>query len=223
MQDETIPEHRQRQGARRPWFPIDRPSETSVPYGYCQCGCGELAPIARQTRSERGQIAGQPTNYCRGHNNRGRSPYDLHSYDIVDLGYASPCWRYAREPASFGYCQIRMPDGSIQMAHRAFYEQEYGPIPGGMTLDHLCHTDTSACAGGRLCEHRRCVNPRHMEVVSRGDNARRRRGVMLDAGLVREIRVLLEGGQCVADIARIYDVGVGSIYHIKRGTAWADV
>ncbi len=212
---------KQRQGARRPWFAVDRDIE--VPYGFCHCGCGERAPLATQTRSERGQVAGEPVKYCRGHNNRGRSPYDFDTYDVIDLGYTSPCWRFRREPQSFGYCQFRLSDGSVQMAHRAFYEREHGPIPGDLTLDHLCHTDTSACPGGRSCEHRRCVNPAHMEIIGRGDNARRGRCVKLDAPKVIEIRALLGAGRRVEDIATAYEVTVGAIYHIRRGTTWTNV
>ncbi len=38
----------------------------------CQCGCGELAPIATQTRSNLGHITGQPIKFINGHNARGR-------------------------------------------------------------------------------------------------------------------------------------------------------
>lgn len=40
------------------------------------------------------------------------------------------------------------------------------------TLDHLCHT-FSDCMLGDLCPHRLCVNPAHLEVVSRNENTRR--------------------------------------------------
>jgi len=43
------------------------------------------------------------------------------------------------------------------MAHRAVYESERGPIPEGMTLDHLCR-------------NRGCVNPDHLEPVTNREN-----------------------------------------------------
>ena len=45
-------------------------------------------------------------------------------------------------------------------AHKWYYEQLLGPVPTGMDLDHLCRV-------------RRCVNPDHLEPVSRKENLRR--------------------------------------------------
>ena len=53
--------------------------------------------------------------------------------------------------------------GSNRFAHRWAYEQLVGPIPEGMTLDHLCYT-------------RNCVRPEHLEPVTSGENVRRSRG-----------------------------------------------
>lgn len=39
----------------------------TVPKGYCQCGCGQLAPVSTQTRTERGQVVGAPVRFIRGH------------------------------------------------------------------------------------------------------------------------------------------------------------
>lgn len=48
-------------------------------------------------------------------------------------------------------------------AHRWVYEQEVGPIPEGMHIDHLCR-------------NRKCVNPTHLEPVTPMENVRRSRG-----------------------------------------------
>ncbi|GAA2699931.1 HNH endonuclease signature motif containing protein [Nonomuraea recticatena] len=47
-----------------------------------------------------------------------------------------------------------------RLAHRAIFELEVGPIPEGLTLDHLCRV-------------RACVNPAHLEPVTRSVNTRR--------------------------------------------------
>jgi len=37
--------------------------QMEIPYGYCHCGCGELAPIAKRTYNKIGHIKGQPIKY----------------------------------------------------------------------------------------------------------------------------------------------------------------
>ena len=49
------------------------------------------------------------------------------------------------------------------MAHRYAYEGIVGPIPEGLELDHLCQNPP-------------CVNPSHLEPVTREENMRRVRG-----------------------------------------------
>lgn len=46
------------------------------------------------------------------------------------------------------------------LAHRWSYEYHVGPIPAGLDIDHLCR-------------NRRCVNPDHLEPVTRAENIRR--------------------------------------------------
>ena len=46
------------------------------------------------------------------------------------------------------------------LAHRFSYELHKGPIPEGLTLDHLCRV-------------RCCVNPNHVEPVTNKENCRR--------------------------------------------------
>lgn len=84
------------------------------------------------------------------------------------------CWLWTGNINSQGYGLI-LPNGSNQRlrAHRAMYELLVGPIPEGLTLDHLCHSADASCVGGSSCQHRRCVNPAHLEPVTRGENVRR--------------------------------------------------
>jgi len=65
------------------------------------------------------------------------------------------CWEWvgAQSPDGYGLWGSRAP----RRAHRRMYEHTKGPIPDGLTLDHLCR-------------NRGCVNPDHLEPVTRGDN-----------------------------------------------------
>jgi|SRR6185369_13666149 len=44
------------------------PSDPSIPYGYCHCGCGEKTLISPRTRGSRGNKKGEPLFYVNGHN-----------------------------------------------------------------------------------------------------------------------------------------------------------
>jgi hypothetical protein len=65
---------------------------------------------------------------------------------------------------------------SNRKAHKVIYEREVGPVPQGMTLDHLCHTEAEMkgeCDGGWACPHRACVNVEHLEPVTFAENVNR--------------------------------------------------
>jgi hypothetical protein len=58
-----------------------------------------------------------------------------------------------------GYGQV-MIARQRYLVHRLAYEQSIGPIPEGLTIDHLCRT-------------KRCVRPDHLEPVSSRENSLR--------------------------------------------------
>lgn len=66
-------------------------------------------------------------------------------------------WKGAR--VHNGYGRIRVA-GTNKLAHRAAYEAHVGPIPDGLTLDHLCRV-------------RHCVEPAHLEPVPLRENVLR--------------------------------------------------
>jgi hypothetical protein len=69
------------------------------------------------------------------------------------------CWVFARIDRS-GYSSFKH-NGQNKIGHRFAYERLVGPIPDDFDIDHLCD------------RHRNCVNPAHMEPVSKSENARR--------------------------------------------------
>ena len=79
--------------------------------------------------------------------------------DKIEPGVRTFCWLWTASKFSDGYSQKRFK-GRNQKAHRPIYELLIGPIPDGLTLDHLCRV-------------RHCVNPRHVEPVTLLINQRR--------------------------------------------------
>ncbi len=78
------------------------------------------------------------------------------------------CWVWTGSRRRDGYCNFTTCHGrgnrKTTMVHRASYEMFVGPIPSGLTLDHLCR-------------NRACCNPEHLEPVTQRENILRGEGV----------------------------------------------
>ena len=74
----------------------------------------------------------------------------------------SGCWAWMGSISSNGYGRFYFTDHSGAQkwqAHRYSYHMMRGPIPPGMTIDHLCRNKS-------------CVNPDHLDVVTLKENIR---------------------------------------------------
>jgi hypothetical protein len=74
-------------------------------------------------------------------------------WEFAARGGASECWPWLGplKPDGYGFFTVRDPRKRTAYAHRHAYELLVGPIPAGLTIDHL-------------------------EIVTRSENNRRRRG-----------------------------------------------
>lgn len=87
--------------------------------------------------------------------NRGIDHYAR--YEVMPDG----CWRWTGPLFRTGYGHIsEAATGGEAQAHRAIYVRHKGEIPFGLELDHLCR-------------NRACVNPDHLEPVTRSVNIQR--------------------------------------------------
>jgi|SRR5271165_6999567 len=85
---------------------------------------------------------------------------------------SSGCWEYTGALTKNGYGKFAMGHSNWEYAHRVCYETFKGPVPPERELDHNCH-DRDTCRAGKLCPHRRCINPDHLEPATHHDNATR--------------------------------------------------
>ena len=80
-------------------------------------------------------------------------------WSYVDKSGPNGCWVWMRSRHGFGYGFFGV-NRRTRRAHRIAWELLRGPIPDGLTLDHLCRNPP-------------CVNPDHLEVVTMRENTLR--------------------------------------------------
>jgi hypothetical protein len=83
----------------------------------------------------------------------------------VAVDGVSGCWLWQGFVAnnSHGYATFWL-NGKNRLAHRVAYEFFVGPIPEGLTIDHV---------KVRGCTSKSCVNPAHLEAVTTWENTLR--------------------------------------------------
>ena len=79
-------------------------------------------------------------------------------FDFESLDRVGECWLWTG-PLKGKYGGARL-DGKSVYAHRLAYELAIGPIPDGLTIDHLCETKL-------------CCRPEHLEAVTQQENNQR--------------------------------------------------
>lgn len=97
--------------------------------------------------------------------------------DRVQL--SGDCWLWTGSLRGH-YGRMRVTRTQDVAAHRLSYRLFRGPIPEGLDLDHLCLVP-------------RCVNPDHLEAVTRGENVLRGYAINISAAARRAAETCKNG------------------------------
>lgn len=79
--------------------------------------------------------------------------------EALGLGNPDECWVADVGSGASAYPKLTFK-GGVHRAHRLSYRAFKGPIPNGLSIDHLCN-------------ERYCWNPDHLEAVTPGENSAR--------------------------------------------------
>lgn len=108
------------------------------------------------------------------------------------------CWYWTASTDTSGYAKFKLRRQTVEV-HRYAYERLVAPIPEGLTLDH------------RNCTTRRCVNPDHMDVVTRGVNSSRANATRWHDLKFDEQGNRVDMARCAACIERLGQVGTATM------------
>lgn len=149
---------------------------------------------------------------CRGAHDSGR----LWSAVRIGLG-VDDCWIWTSGKTTHGYGTVRG-----QLAHRAAWMREHGPIPEGLGVLHRCDNPP-------------CVRPDHLflgtpkdnkaDCVSKGRHAWGENfgTSKLTNEKAAEVKTLLSQGVGVCEVARRFGMSSTAISEIKAGRTWRRV
>lgn len=125
-------------------------------------------------------------------------------YIEIDTGYLTSCWIWQLATnQGRGYGLVRV-NGHLVLAHRAYYEERFGPIPRDRELDHLC-------------SQRACVRPEHLEPVTHAENCQRGGRAKLTPAQVAEIRSSSDSSLV---LARRFGISRSHVSRIRHNKAW---
>lgn len=129
------------------------------------------------------------------------------SYSVND---ESGCWTWTAARSDTGYGTIMCDSGRNMNAHRFAYLRLRGEIPKDLQIDHLCR-------------NRACVNPDHLEPVTRAVNVQRGSASKLSEAEALEIMRLRNQGEMCKDIAARFGVHASHVSRVSRGINWASL
>ena len=139
-------------------------------------------------------------------------------YKITESG----CWEWTATKNRYGYALLKnIPDTRPRMifAHRVSWLIHHGEIPDGL---HVLHT----------CDNRKCVNPEHLFLGTKTDNAKDRDNKNRQAFGARNgnakyseedifrIYEMYDSGMSNVEIAKKLDGSRITIWEITSGRKW---
>ena len=166
----------------------------------CKCGCGERTNIVKMTNSE--VVAGEPYDYILGHHLRKPKKYKVDP--------KTGCWIWQLYTNEDGYGVMWYAEADCaEKSHIVYYERAKGPVPEGKELHHTC-------------ENRLCVNPEHLEPLTKPEHIRIHSAV-LDISQVRDIRKLNSKGMSSRKLSTLFEISRGAIQGILKNRTWKGV
>lgn len=148
----------------------------------CECGCGNLAPIAKTTDKRCGHVKGQPIRFISGHNSRWSN---------------NPNWNGGRRICN-GYVQV-MVNGIYIAEHILLAERALGrKLPPGAQVHHVNEIQNDNKPGNLVL----CEDQAYHRLLHRRARALRATGCALANKCVRCKQWAMPGDETIKQTGR---------------------